>query len=113
VSQDDRIAQFEESNIAKAGDSQIAVFESVIVGDVLDQPVDRVISVCSLVDRFGVALITHPPLHDKLTFGLEASANVLEDENIAIGNQVPSHPQVHRMAYAAEELEAQSSAAWE
>src|SRR5215469_11965389 len=69
-------------------------YSSVIVGDVLDQPIDGVISVCALIDGFGVAVVAHRSLHDKLTFRLEPSANVLEDENVAVGNQFFIAPRV-------------------
>ena len=60
----------------------------VVPGNVLDQPIDRVIRVRALVNRLRFLPVAHRAVHQKLSFGTEASANVLEYEDVSIFNQI-------------------------
>ena len=51
----------------------------VVVGDVLDEPVDGVPGVGGFVDAFGIGGIVRRASHDELAFGFEAAADVLVD----------------------------------
>ncbi len=50
---------------------------AVVIGDVLDQPVDGVPGVGGLVDAFGVVRLVGRAAHDECAFRLEPPANVL------------------------------------
>ena len=65
---------------------------TVVIGHVLHQPVDRVVSVGGFVDRLRVAPLSgaaRRPLHNELPLGLEPPANVLEDEDVSVVGQLP------------------------
>ncbi len=72
---------------AAVGDAEHAD-AAVVVRHVLEQPVDRVVSVGAFVDGLGVAPVARRPAHDELPLGLEAAADVLENKNVALVDQV-------------------------
>ena len=55
---------------------------TVVVGDVLEQPIDGVPGVSAFVDGIGGMMIDHGATHDELTFTLVASADVFVDEDV-------------------------------
>ena len=55
---------------------------AVIVGNVFEQPVDRVVGVGPFINRLGIATIPRRPVHDELSLRLVAAADVLEDEDV-------------------------------
>ena len=48
----------------------------LLLGHMLQQPVNGVVGIGALVDGLGILVIREWAAHDKLAFGLEASANV-------------------------------------
>ena len=61
---------------------------AVVSCHVFQQPVDGVLGVGRLVDRFGVVLGAGRAGHDELPFGLVAAADVLKDKHVPIIDQV-------------------------
>ncbi len=61
---------------------------SVVVGHVLEQPLDGVVGVGALVDRLGILAIARLAQHHELAFGLEAAANVLQDDDVAVRGKI-------------------------
>src|SRR5437764_14610476 len=61
---------------------------AVVVWNVFHEPIDGVVIVCALVDGFWIFRIAHRPLHDEFAFGAIAAANVLKDEDVALGNHL-------------------------
>jgi hypothetical protein len=57
---------------------------SVVVGDVLEQPFDGVGGVGALVDRLRILAIARLAQHHEPALGLEAPANVLQHDDVAI-----------------------------
>ena len=55
---------------------------------VFEQPLDGVVCIGAFVDGFRVAPVAHLPLHHELALGMEASADVLEREDVSVGDQV-------------------------
>ena len=70
---------------------------SVVVRDVLDQIIDRVVCVGALVRRLRIAFIARRTEHLENTLGICAAANILIDENVTVLYQLRSHA-VHRLA---------------
>ena len=60
----------------------------VVVGDVLDQPGDRVVSIGALIDRFCIAFVARRPEHHELALGFVAPADVLKHENVTFGDEI-------------------------
>ena len=75
-----RLHQRHRGEPASVGDAENSG-SAVVVGDVLDQPIDGVISVGSFVDRVGLGPVARRALHHELAFGIVAAADVLEHEN--------------------------------
>ncbi len=46
-------------------------------------------SIGAFIDRFRIAPVAYRPLHYELALGFEASADILESEDVTIGDQVP------------------------
>ncbi len=70
---------------------------AVVVGDILHQPVDRVVGIGGLVGGFGIVQVDPGrKLEDALRF--ESSAQVLEDENVAVLRQFLASRQASRWA---------------
>ena len=61
---------------------------AVVAAHIVDHPFDGVVGVGAFVDALGVVPIARRALHHELAFGLEAAADVLKGEDVAIGNQV-------------------------
>src|ERR1051326_5429033 len=61
---------------------------AVIVLDVLHQPVDRVVSVGTLIDTLCIFRIAHWPSHHELAFRTVPSANILRHKDVAVSGQV-------------------------
>ena len=61
---------------------------AVVVGDVLEQPLDGVVGVGALVDRLRVLAIARLAQHHELALGLEAAANVLQHDDVAVGGKI-------------------------
>src|SRR5580704_2383447 len=64
---------------------------AVVVWDVVYEPVDGVVGVRSFVNArcFGSAIgIANGTLHNEGAFGTVASANILEDKNVVVGNHL-------------------------
>src|SRR5208282_1994232 len=68
---------------------------AVVAGNIFEQPLDRIVRVRALVNGLGVSAVPGRPQHHKFAAGIEASANVLNHENVAagqhfgIGGEVP------------------------
>ena len=60
----------------------------VVVRDVLDEPLDRVVRVGALVDRLRILLVAHLAEHHELPFGLVSPADVLVHEDVAVARQL-------------------------
>src|SRR5262245_1651886 len=60
----------------------------VVVLDVFDQPVDRVVSIRSLVYGLLVAPVARRAIHSELAFGPEFPANVLKGEDVTVRYQL-------------------------
>src|SRR5712691_4990765 len=60
---------------------------AVVVRDIFDHPIDRVVSVSAFVDHRGIAGPARWTLHHELPFGLELAPNVLESEDESFLNQ--------------------------
>src|SRR5579872_3984625 len=58
---------------------------SVVVGDMMDEPIDGVIGIGGLI--YSAGLIGGLPKHNEFAFGSKAPANVLVNENVAIGRE--------------------------
>ena len=74
----------EEAGIGYAHDADA----SVVVGDVLDEPGYGVVGVCGFIDAVrvrgcGIVVVDDGAVHDELSFGAEAAANVFHDEDVA------------------------------
>ena len=69
---------------------------AVIVGGVLQQPLDGVIGVGAFVDGLWIALVSWGALHHEPAFRFEAAAQVLEDEDITVGNELIEIPGFHK-----------------
>ena len=72
---------------------------AVVVGDILDQPVDCVVRVGAFVDRVRVFGIARVALHDERAFGAVAAADVLKDEDVAVGNHLAVEIELPRVAF--------------
>ncbi len=72
---------------AAVGNSQHA-HASVVVRNVLEQPVDGVVGVGALVDGLRVVRVAGPAQHHELAFGFVTPANILEDEDVTFRNQL-------------------------
>src|SRR5579859_8121498 len=62
---------------------------AVVVRNIFHQPVDGVVRVRAFVNArsFGMAVgIAYRPLHDERALRTKTSANVLENENVVVGN---------------------------
>src|SRR5262245_3997849 len=57
---------------------------SVIMRHVLNEPVNRVVSVRALVDRLHVARVPWRAHHYELSFGIKLPTDVLKDEDVAV-----------------------------
>ena len=64
----------------------------LLLRHVLDHPVDRVVRVGTFVDRLWIARFAQRTQHHKLSFRLEAAANVLKGKDVAVGNQLLQNP---------------------
>ena len=62
---------------------------AVVVGDVREQPVYRVVRVGAFVDRLRVAPLAGRSEHDELALGRVAPADVLEREDVAVVRERP------------------------
>src|SRR5579871_3680517 len=56
-------------------------YAAVIVGDVLQQPLDGVVGVGAFVERLGILRLARLAQHYELALGTEASANILRHED--------------------------------
>ena len=72
---------------AAIGDAEEAG-ASIVVFDVFHEPVDGVVGVGGLVNGTGFGFVAERAGHDELAFGLVASADVLEDEEVAFAGEV-------------------------
>src|SRR5271155_2278172 len=61
---------------------------SVVVGNILYEPVDRVVGVGGFVHALGIARLMNRTEHYEFSFGAVAPANVLEGEDVAVGDHV-------------------------
>src|SRR5262245_41137047 len=57
----------------------------VIIWDIFEQPIDRVVRVGAFIDSVLVLRIARLPEHDELPLGLEPPANILRDDDVAVG----------------------------
>ena len=62
----------------------------LLSGHVLEQPVDGVVGVGAFVDGLGSFGSRGGRCITNLPFGLEAAADVLEDEDVALVGQLPN-----------------------
>ncbi len=60
----------------------------VVAGHVLEQPSDGIVGVRGFVDRLRVAVLAGRALHDECAFGSEPAADVLKDEDVAVGHKL-------------------------
>ena len=73
----------EEAGVGHAEDADAAV----VVGDVLEQPLDRVVGVAGLVHPGRIRRIVERPVHEELPLAAVAAADVLGDEDVAVGRE--------------------------
>src|SRR5260221_305631 len=76
-----RIDHSHGHQIAGIGDA-VHAHAAVVVGHVFDQPVDGVVGVGAFVHAVGVRSGMQ---HFEFAFGAVAAANVLKDEDVAVG----------------------------
>ena len=75
---------------------------AVVAGNIFQEPLDRVVSVRGFVDGFRVGLVPGRPLHHEAALGFVASADVLEDKEIALRGQfLVAEPQRSLAAFGA------------
>src|SRR5439155_17166429 len=72
---------------------------AVIVGGVLQQPLDGVIGVGAFVGGLWIALVSWGALHHEPAFRFEAAAQVLEDEDITVGNELIEIPGFDKLLF--------------
>ena len=81
-----RLEQRHDRQPPRVGDPEDA-HPAVVVPHVLDQPLDRVVGVGRLVDALLVLGEARGAVHDELPLGLVLPADVLEGEDVAVGDQ--------------------------
>src|SRR4051812_17419782 len=61
---------------------------AVILRNILNEPVDRVVRVGALIDGLSCAFVPRRAVHKEFPFGIVAAANILEYKNIIILNEL-------------------------
>src|SRR3984957_3039087 len=74
----------EKSGIGNAEDPDTAG----VVGNVFDEPRNGVVGVGAFVNQFGIFVIDHGPGHNESAFGFVAAANIFENEDVAVLDQL-------------------------
>ena len=77
-----RIDQGHQRQKAIVGNTEDADF-AVALGNVFDQPVDRVVGVGRVIDRRRVQRPTQRPVHDIVAFRAVLAADVRDNPNVA------------------------------
>ncbi len=67
---------------------------SVVARNIFHQPVDRVVSVRALINRFQVFRVAHWPLHHKRSFRPIPPANILKHKNVVVRNHLHIAPKL-------------------
>ena len=106
-----RVHQGHQGQKSVIRDAQDAHF-AIGLRDVLDQPVDGVVSVGGMVNRRGIARPAERAVHDVIALGAILAAHVLHDANVAavdddIGGVVvtlQNRPEVRALGMAGERL---------
>jgi len=67
---------------------------AIVIGHVFDQPLDRVVGIGHFVHKLRIVLEhgDRRALHHELAFGFVASADVLEDEGVAVAGERAEFP---------------------
>ncbi len=82
-----RIDHAHGDQIAGIGNS-VHANPAIVVCDVFDQPVDRVVGVCAFVHFFGISRIGRGMQHLKFASGAVAPTNILKNKNVAVSKHV-------------------------
>src|SRR5439155_5977648 len=61
---------------------------AIMIRNIFQQPVDAVVNVCALIDGVGITPAARIPEHHEVAFGPVASANVLENEDVSLRNEL-------------------------
>src|SRR5581483_1580397 len=60
----------------------------IVVGNILEQPLNGVVGVGALIRALGIGGRARRALHDECPLRFESAAQVLEDEDVAVGDQL-------------------------
>ena len=61
----------------------------VVPGHILEEPFDRVVGIGTFVDGLRVLAVARLTEHHEGPFGLEPPADVLQDDDVAVGEEIP------------------------
>ena len=82
-----RLEQRHGREPAAVGDASFAR-AAVVVGNILQQPINCVVGVRAFVNGVRIAAVARRPLHHKRPFGTVAAADILEHEDVAIREHI-------------------------